>query len=266
MSTSRLMHRSAILNVMTTAVYKAARSLVRDFNEIEHLQVSKKGLGDFVSTADHRAEKILIQELSKARPDYSFLLEETGAIEGKDPHHRWIVDPLDGTTNFLHGIPHFAISVALQKGKQIVAGMIYNPITDELYWAEKGDGAYLNKRRLRVSGRRHLDEALVATGIPYGNTGDRKKFLSAAERVMPRIAGLRRFGAAALDLAFVAAGRYDAYFEEDICPWDVAAGMLMVREAGGRVTELNGGDNILESGSIYASNMALYDPLKKLLE
>jgi myo-inositol-1(or 4)-monophosphatase len=265
MISSRVTVRSAVINVMAGAVQKAGRGLVRDFGELEHLQVSKKGLGDFVSTADHRAEKILIQELKKARPGYGFLVEESGEIPGEDPSIRWIIDPLDGTTNFLHGIPHFAISVALQKDKEIVAGVIYNPIADEMFWAEKGKGAYLNNRRLRVSGRRYLDEALLATGTPFGSRGNSRQFLKMMENIMPKTAGLRRMGAATLDLAFVAAGRYEGYFETHLSPWDIAAGMLLVIEAGGYVSEINGGKDMLDSGNVLAANDCLFSEIQKVL-
>jgi len=256
---------SPTMNVMMAAVQKATRGLIRDFGEIEHLQVSKKGLGDFVSTADRRSEKILIEELSKARPDYSFLAEESGAIEGSDPHHTWVIDPLDGTTNFLHSIPHFAITVALKKDLEIIAGITYDPIKDEMYWAEKGKGAFMNRRRLRVSGRRHLDEALVAIGTPFGDHGDRALFQKHLEKIMPITAGTRRLGAAALDLAYVAAGRFDAFFENHLQPWDLAAGILLVKEAGGYVSEINGSKNMFETGSVLAANPELFEPLQKLL-
>lgn len=257
--------RSAVMNVMVSAVHRASRSLIRDFNEIEHLQVSRKGLGDFVSTADYASEKILVAELSRARPEYGFLVEESGVIEGEDPLHRWVIDPLDGTTNFLHGIPHFAISLALQKGDEVIAAIIHNPATDEMFWAEKGRGAYVNQRRLRVSGRRQLSDALIATGIPFGNTGNKQKFVERAARIMPRTSGLRRMGAAALDLAYVAAGRCEAYFEDGLSPWDIAAGILLVREAGGMVTQIGGSEIKLESDSIFASCHQLYDDIGELL-
>jgi myo-inositol-1(or 4)-monophosphatase len=265
-ATGRTMILSPILNVMTAAAEKAARGLVRDFGELEHLQVSKKGLGDFVSTADKRSESILIHELSKARPSYSFLTEETGAIPGEDSEFCWIVDPLDGTLNFLHGIPHFAIVIALKKGDEIVASVTYSPLQDEMYWAEKGKGAFLNQRRLRVSGRRHLDEAVVALGTPFGNHGDIGIFQKRLEKIMPITAGTRRFGAAALDLAYVASGRFDAFFEDHLYPWDMAAGILLVKEAGGYITEVNGGKDMLNSGSVLAANEYLHGDLQKILK
>jgi myo-inositol-1(or 4)-monophosphatase len=248
------MARSALLNVMVDAVRKAGRSLVRDFGEVENLQVSHKGPADFVSAADRKAEQILRDELLKARPTYSFLLEESGAIEGTDGSHRWIVDPLDGTTNFLHGIPMFAISVALERNDQIVAGVIYNPIMDELYVAERGGGAFVNDRRLRVANRRALPECVIGTGIPFLGHGDHARFLAEAGLVMNEVAGIRRCGAAALDLAWVASGRLDGFWERNLKPWDMAAGILMIREAGGFVSDLDGRERMLETGSIIAGN------------
>ena len=257
--------RSAILNVMVMAAQKAGRKLVRDFGEVEHLQVSKKGPADFVSAADKAAERILFEELQKARPKYSFLLEERGTIEGSDTSNRWVIDPLDGTTNFLHGIPHFAISIALERDGDIYAGVIYNPVTDELYMAEQGCGAYLNGRRLRVSARRDLNQALIATGIPFKGAKDHPHFLKQLGAVMSCTAGVRRFGAASLDLAAVAAGRYDGFWETDLQPWDIAAGIVLVREAGGFVTEINGGAKMLDSGNILAGNDSLHNTLGQLL-
>jgi myo-inositol-1(or 4)-monophosphatase len=257
--------RSPVVNVMTAAALKAARGLIRDFGEVEQLQVSVKGPGEFVSTADLRAERTLKAELSRARPGYGLLFEEGGATAGADPHHRWIVDPLDGTTNFLHGIPHFAISIALERDGEIVAGVVYEPTRDEMYWAEKGAGAYLNDRRLRVSARRRLEEALIATGIPYGPRGDHPIYLATLSRVMAATSGVRRFGAAALDLAYVAAGRYDGYWEFGVFPWDIAAGILLVREAGGFVSDLAGGQAMLASGEVLAANAHLHLPLAALV-
>jgi myo-inositol-1(or 4)-monophosphatase len=264
MLTVRLTGRSALVNVMVSAAEKAGRALTRDFGEVEQLQVSRKGLGDFVSTADHRAEKIIIQELTKARPGYSFLLEETGTIEGTDSEHCWIVDPLDGTLNFLHGIPQFCVSLALKKGDEIVAGVIYNPILDELYWAEKGKGTFLNQRRLRVSGRRHLDEAVVAIGTPYRHQADAQA-INHTTQLAGKVAGMRRFGSAALDLAYVAAGKLDACFALNLKSWDLAAGMLMVRESGGYICDAAGGQNILATGGILAANDHLFEPISKIL-
>ncbi len=256
---------SALFNVMERAVRKAARGLVRDFGEVENLQVSVKGPADFVSTADLQAERTLKQELSKARPGYGFLAEEGGTEAGSDGQNRWIIDPLDGTTNFLHGIPHFCISVALERDGDLIAGMIYEPLRDEMFFAEKGSGAFVNHKRLRVSGRRALGDAVIATGIPFRERGDHPRYLTLLESVMGNTAGVRRFGAAALDLAYVAAGRFDGFFEFGLSAWDVAAGILIVREAGGFVTEIDGGKNMLTSGSILASNDLLRMPLGKLL-
>lgn len=249
---------------MVKAAQKAAKGLVRDFGEVEQLQVSRKGPGDFVSNADHKAEKAIRQELEKARPEYGFLMEESPEKLG-DGRHRWIVDPLDGTTNFLHGLPHFAISIGLERDDEIVAGVIYDPIKDELFWAEKGAGAYLNDRRLRVSARRDLTQSVIATGIPFMGRGDVPAYLAMLETVMANTAGVRRFGAAALDLAYVAAGRYDGFFELNLHPWDVAAGLVIVREAGGYVSTVAGRQDILSSGSVLACNDSLHVPLGNLL-
>jgi myo-inositol-1(or 4)-monophosphatase len=259
--------RSALYNVVFKACQKAARGLRRDFGEVENLQVSKKGPADFVSTADRQAEKVLHEELAHARPKYGFLMEESGTIEGSDPNRqRWIVDPLDGTLNFLHGIPHFAISVALEEKGEVIAGGVYQPLTDEFFWAEKGQGAYLNDRRLRVSARRNMQEAVIATGIPVtGLGGDHDVFLAQQRAVMGSTAGLRRFGAAALDLAWVAAGRFDGFWEMNLNAWDIAAGLLLVKEAGGYASDLAGRAVDLESGDIVAANDQLHTPLVKLL-
>ena len=219
------------MNVMLRAAEKAAKSLIRDFGEVEQLQVSQKGPADFVSNADLKAEKIVRIELAKARPAFGFLMEESGATAGADKANRWIVDPLDGTTNFLHGLPHWAVSIALEREGEVVAGVIYEPIRDELFWAEKGQGAYLNAQRLRVSERRRLDEALVATGAPFRGHGNHPLFLTQIAAVMAETAGIRRFGSAALDLAYVAAGRFDAFWETHLKPWDIAAGSLIVTGA-----------------------------------
>ncbi len=235
--------RSALINVMTKAAGKAARGLVRDFGEVEQLQVSQKGPADFVSTADLKAEKTLRAELTKARPGYGLLMEESGAKAGSDSSHRWVVDPLDGTTNFLHGIPQFSISIAVERDAEIIAGVVYNPISDEMFWAEKGQGAYLNDRRLRVSARRRMQEAVLGTGAPFLGHGDTETFQAELSALMPQIAGVRRFGSAALDLAFVAAGRFDGFWETGLNAWDVAAGLILVQEAGGYVTEIGGGRN-----------------------
>jgi myo-inositol-1(or 4)-monophosphatase len=257
--------RSAIINVMAKAADKAARSLKRDFGEVSNLQVSNKGPGDFVSIADHKSERVIREELQKARPNFGFLMEESGAIPGSDPDHTWIVDPLDGTTNFLHGLPHFAISIALQAKGEIVAGLVYDPIKDETFWAEKGGGAFCNDRRMRVSARKALPESLLFTGIPFIGHGDRERFARQLNVAMRETAGVRRMGSASLDLAYVAAGRCEGYWEEEISTWDIAAGILLVKEAGGYVSDLKGGQTMLQSGSVLATNSTLHAPLQALL-
>ena len=257
---------SPALNVMVAAARKAGRGLIRDFGELEQLQVSMKGPADFVSVADERTERILIEELTRARPGYGFLVEESGVIEGPDKTHRFIIDPLDGTTNFLHGIPQFAISIALEREGQIVSGAIFNPVTDEMFVAEKNHGAFLNERRLRVAARNNLKYALFATGIPFLGREGHEQFLKQLGEVMAVTSGVRRFGAASLDLAWVAAGRFDGFWERGLSPWDVAAGMLMVREAGGVVSDLDGGSRMMESGTIVCANDALHPQLLKLLK
>jgi myo-inositol-1(or 4)-monophosphatase len=259
------MLRSALLNVMIKAAQKAARALKRDFGEIEHLQVSLKGPGDFVTAADRRAEETLRAELQLARPGYSFLGEEGGRHEGTDRTHCWIVDPLDGTLNFLHGIPHFAISIALEREGAIVAGLVYNPASDELFTAERGKGAFLNDRRLRVAGRKRLAEAVVACALPHPSRGDVALSRTEHAAAQERVAGLRRFGAAALDLAWVAAGRLDAYWERGLSPWDMAAGIVLVREAGGFVSDLKGGDITFASDGILAGNEAIHRDMLRTL-
>ena len=249
---------SALLKVMSDAARKAARGLNRDFGELAELQVSRKGAADFVSAADIKAEESLFESLSKARPGYSFLGEERGLIEGTDKTHTWIVDPLDGTTNFLHAIPHFAINIALQREGVIVAAVTYNPVANELFWAEKGKGAFVNDRRLRVAARQRLDESVLATGIPFLGHGQHARFLKELHQISQRVAGVRRFGAAALDLAWVAAGRMDGFWERDLSAWDLAAGLLLVTEAGGKVTTAEGGEDVLAAGSVCAANLDLH--------
>ena len=252
------MLHSALLNVMIKAARQAARALKRDFGEVENLQVSLKGPANFVSSADHRAEQILREELAKARPGYGFLGEEGGHIDGADKTHTWIVDPLDGTTNFLHGIPHFAISIGLKRDENIVAGLVYNPVTDELFTAERGKGAFLNDKRLRVAARQKLADAMVSCAIPHRGRGDLALGNRELAAIQPNVAGLRRFGAAALDFAWVAAGRTDGYWERNLSPWDMAAGLLLVTEAGGMVTDADGGDAMLAKGSVCAANLELH--------
>jgi myo-inositol-1(or 4)-monophosphatase len=250
--------QSALLKVMSDAARKAARGLNRDFGELAELQVSKKGAADFVSAADLKAEQTIFEALQKARPGYGFLGEERGMIEGTDKTHTWIVDPLDGTTNFLHAIPHFAINIALQREGAVVAAVTYNPVTNELFWAEKGKGCFVNDKRLRVAARQRLDESVLATGIPFLGHGQHARFLKELHQISQRVAGVRRFGAAALDLAFVAAGRFDGFWERDLGPWDVAAGILLVTEAGGKVTTTEGDEDVLGSGSICAANLEIH--------
>ena len=249
---------SALLKVMIDAARKTARGLARDFGEVSELQVSKKGAADFVSAADIKAEQTLFEELSKARPGYSFLGEERGLIEGTDKTHTWIADPLDGTTNFLHAIPHFAVTVALEREGQIVAGVTFNPISNELFWSEKGKGCFLNDRRLRVAARRDMAETVLATGIPFMGRPGHATFLKELHQVAAKVSGVRRFGSAALDLAWVAAGRYDGYWERGLGRWDMAAGILFVTEAGGLVTDADGGGDPLTTGTICASNSDLH--------
>ncbi len=260
------MIRSALMNVMTAAALKAGRGLKRDFGEVENLQVSVKGPGDFVSAADKRAEKILHEELAKARPGYGFILEESGEIEGPDKSHTFIIDPLDGTTNFLHGLPVFAISIGLVREGQIVAGLVYNPATDDMYIAEKGQGAYLNNRRLRVAARRDIGEALIGCGVPHiGKAEGHNRFKQEFAAVMAKAGNVRRLGSAALDLCFVAAGNYDGFWERGLKPWDIAAGVLIVKEAGGFVTDADGGPDVLAKGSVCAGNDLIHRALLALV-
>ena len=256
------MAATALMNVMMAAARKAGRGLTRDFGEVEQLQVSVKGPANFVSAADHKAEETIYKELSKARSGYGFLMEERGIVEGADKSHRWIVDPLDGTTNFLHGIPMFCISIGLERDGQLVAGLVYNPISDEMFTAEKGKGAFLNdRRRLRVAARRDIGEAVVATGIPHRGRPNHPVFLREITSAMAEVAGIRRTGSAALDLAWTAAGRFDAYWERNLKPWDIAAGAVLVREAGGVISDLDGTDGFLESGNIIAGNKSIHRAL-----
>src|SRR5919198_3403179 len=242
------------MNVMIAAARKAGRSLKRDFGEIEKLQVSLKGPANFVSAADHRAEDTLREELTQARPGYGFVGEEGGVHEGSDKSHRWIVDPLDGTLNFLHGIPHFAISIGLEREGTIVAGLVYNPVTDELFTAARGKGAFLNDQRLRVAARKRLDDAVVACALPHPSRGEVERARNEHIAVQDKVAGMRRFGAAAPGLPSGAARRFGAHWERNLSPWDVAAGIALVREAGGFVTDLDGRDDMLKTGDILAGN------------
>jgi myo-inositol-1(or 4)-monophosphatase len=261
------MIRSALMNVMTSAAIKAGRGLKRDFGEVGNLQVSMKGPGDFVSLADKKAEKLLFEDLSKARPGYGFVMEESGRVEGSDKTHTWHIDPLDATTNFLHAIPMFAISIALEREGQIVAGVIYNPATDDMYVTEKGQGAFGGNRRLRVAGRRELSQALIGCGVPHlGKAAQHPRFKAELAAVMTKVVNIRRMGCAALDLAYVAAGLFDAFWERGLNSWDIAAGALLIREAGGFVTGADGEENFLETGSICAGNEIMHREMLALLK
>ena len=250
---------------MSDAARKAAKGVVRDFGELEQLQVSKKGLADFVTASDIKCEKFLKEELTRVRAGYGFLGEEGGLLEGTDKSHTWIVDPIDGTLNFMHAIPHFAINIALQREDAIVAAVTFNPITGDLFWAERGKGAFLNDRRLRVSQRKHMDEAVIGTGNPFAGRPGHAQFLKELHQVGPKVAGLRRMGAASLDLAWVAAGKYDGFWERELKPWDIAAGLLLVTEAGGKWTDINGGTDALGTGSVVAGNPELHPALLERL-
>jgi len=257
---------SANLNIMMKAARKAGRSLVKDFREVENLQVSMKGAGDFVSKADLAAEKILKEELMGARPTYGWCAEEGGSEDGQDPTRRWIVDPLDGTTNFLHGLPHWAVSIALEHKGQVVAGVVFDPAKDEMFYAEKGEGAWLNdSQRLRVSGRHRMIESIFATGLPFGGRADLPLTLQDLARIMPVCAGVRRWGSAALDMAYVAAGRYDGFWERRLNAWDMAAGVIIVREAGGFVQPLNPEGDILSDGEVICGNERIFDTFAKVI-
>ena len=256
---------SANLNVMIKAARKAGRSLVKDFQEVENLQVSRKGAGDFVSKADIAAEKILKEELMGARPTYGWLAEEGGETPGEDPTRRWIVDPLDGTTNFLHGLPHWAISIALEHKGKIVSGVIYDPAKDEMFFAEKGTGAWMNETRIRVSARHRLIESIFATGLPFAGRADLPETLQALARLLPATAGVRRFGSAALDMAYVAAGRYEGFWERRLHAWDLAAGIIIVKEAGGLAESIDPEASIVESGEVICSNEPIFESFAKVI-
>src|ERR1700758_2159460 len=260
------MLQSALMNVMVKAARRAGRSLKRDLGEIENLQVSLKGPANFVTMADRRAEEMLLTDLAKARPGYGFIGEEGGTREGADKTHTWIVDPLDGTTNFLHGIPQFAISIGLKREDTVIAGVIYNPANEELYIAERGKGAFLNDQRIRVAGRRKLNECVIAGGLPHIGRGDHEQSRREMAELQNKVAGLRRFGAASLDMAFIAAGRLDGYWERNLSPWDIAAGQIMVREAGGTVSGIEGHDDALRSGNVVCGNEFVHGELVKILK
>jgi len=257
---------SAVINVMVKAARRAGRSLKRDLGEIENLQVSLKGPANFVTLADKRSEEMLYTDLAKARPGYGFVGEEGGTREGADKSHSWIVDPLDGTTNFLHGIPQFAISIGLAREGTVIAGVIYNPANDELYIAERGKGAFLNDQRIRVAGRRKLNECVIACGMPHIGRGDHEQALREIGALLDKVAGFRRFGAASLDMAFIACGRLDGYWERNLQPWDIAAGQIMVREAGGLISGLDGHEDALTTGHVVCGNEFVHAELVKILK
>lgn len=265
------MLRSPLMNVMTAAAIKAGKSLRRDFLELPSLTISRKGPGDFVSEADKKAERILFQELSRARPGYGFLMEEEGAVEGTDKTHRFLIDPLDGTTNFLHAIPQFSISIALEREDEIVAALVYNPISEEMFVAEKGQGAFVmgatprDNYRLRVSPRTDFADSVIGCGVPHAGRGDHGLFIRELAGIMPRCSGIRRLGSAALDLAFVAAGRMEGFWERNLSPWDIGAGILLVREAGGFVTAPDGSNRMFETRNVVAGNEVAHQTLLKLL-
>ncbi len=256
---------SANLNIMIKAARIAGRKLLRDFGEVEKLQVSLKGAGDFVTRADLMAEEVIREQLTEARPNYGWLGEESEEVKGEDPTRRWIVDPLDGTTNFLHGLPHWAVSIGLEHKGEIVSAVVYDPVKDEMFTAEKGAGCWLNDSRLRVSGRRQMSEMIFATGLPFAGTGDLPETLRELARILPATAGVRRFGAASLDLAYVAAGRFDGFWERGLKPWDMAAGLGLIREAGGLIDTITPGGNILRDGEIIACNEVAFDTFAKAI-
>lgn len=265
------MIRTPLMNVMTAAAIKAGKSLKRDFAELPSLTISRKGPGDFVSEADKKAERILFQELSRARPGYGFLMEEEGAVEGTDKSHRFLIDPLDGTTNFLHAIPQFSISIGLERDGEIVAGLVYNPVSEEMFVAEKGLGAFVagatqrDNYRLRVSPRSDFADSVIGCGVPHAGRGDHGQFIRELAGVMPRCSGVRRLGSAALDLAFVAAGRMEGFWERNLSPWDIAAGIILVRESGGYVTAPDGSSAIFESRAVIAGNEVAHETLRKII-
>ncbi len=256
---------SANMNLMVKAARKAGRSLMRDFGEVENLQVSVKGPGDFVSKADRKSEEIIRAELTEARPNYGWVAEESDPVAGTDPTRRWIVDPLDGTTNFLHGLPHWAVSIALEYKSEIVAAVVFDPVKDEMFTAEKGDGAWMNDRRMRVSGRQDMIEMIIATGIPFASNPALPRHLRQTAQIAPACAGIRRFGAASLDLAYVAAGRYDGFWEISLKSWDKAAGILLIKEAGGLIEGMEKGENIIEHGGVICGSEPAFDKIAKRL-
>ena len=257
---------SANISIMISAARKAAKSILRDFGELEKLQVSIKGQNDFVTMADIKAQEIIHYELSRARNDYGFLMEE-GKIKNNidDNEYTWIIDPIDGTLNFMNGVPYFAISIALNFKNKIIAGIVYDPVHNDFYWAEEGVGAYLNDQRLRVTNKKSIENSLIALGIPFLGRGDHAKHIRIQQAVMEKVAGLRRFGAASLDLAFVAAGRVDGFWEFGLSPWDVAAGIILVREAGGIAIGIDNKENPLLTGNIVAGNINIVNNLQQII-
>ncbi len=256
---------SPLMNVMQQAARKASRRLVRDFGEIENLQVSRKGPGDFVTAADVRTDEKLRESLQQARPAIGFLTEEGEDVVGEDETRRWIIDPIDGTANFMHGIPMFAISIALEEAGEVTAALVYAPISDEMFWAEKGQGAYLDDRRLRVAARRHMGDTVIGTGIPHLGRAESPAYLAELNAIMAECAGIRRMGAASLDLAYVAAGRFDGFWETGLAPWDIAAGILVAREAGAMVSRTDGGTDPLYKGDVLAANEAIHSRMLRLI-
>lgn len=257
---------SPLMSMMIKAAEKAARALVRDFGEVEQLQISRKGPGDFVTAADKRSEKIIFEELKYARPDFSFLMEESGEVKGKDTDNVWIIDPLDGTHNFMHGVPHWCISIALENKGKVLLGLVYDPIKDEMFRAEKGLGAFVNNKRLRASGRNTFESAMVVSGNIRPVKEDNNLFTKEMDAITAKVPFVRRFGAAALDLSYVAAGRVDGFWERHLKPWDVAAGQLIVKEAGGLVSSIENEENVIYSGSLISGNQSLYPDLRKILK
>ena len=257
---------SANINVMVKACRKAAKTLIRDFGEIENLQVSIKGPGDFVTASDKKVEKILIDELQKARPNYSILSEEIGKINN-DESFKWIIDPIDGTSNFLHGIPHFAISIGLEHDGEIICGIIYDPIKDEMFVAEKGNGSYLNNQRIRVSSRSKLENCIIFTGGPKIGVKNRELFLKEYNNVSSKVpTSIRKLGSASLDMAYVAAGRCDGFWQRDLKYWDIAAGIILVRESGGFVTDFKGEKGYMQNKTILVTNSKINNEMIEILK
>ena len=253
------------INLITKACMKASRSLIRDFGEIENLQVSSKGPGDFVTSADKRTEKILIEELQKAHPEYGIITEETGIINKSNTKNRWIIDPIDGTFNFMNGIPQFAISVGYEEENEIKCGVIFNPIMNELFCAEKGNGAYLNNSRIRVSKKNKIKDALIVTGGPKGASEIKDKIFSEYINVSKNVANVRKFGSAALDVAYVACGRFDGYWQRELNYWDIAAGIIILKEAGGYLDFFDEDENFPLKKNILASNSLIHRELRELI-